>query len=249
MPREDGLRILIVDDEPLGRRSVAREVIALFPDARVMEARDGFEALELVRDFVPDLLFLDVDMPELSGLDVLRQLAEPRPKVVFVTAFEHFALGAFEANACDFIVKPFSSERFARAATRARDELDADARLRSLEQSLRSSGRYLTRLALRLGTRVDVVALADVGCLLSKGHYTYLYAAGREYLSELTLVHLEERLDPALFGRVHRNALVNFTRVTRLDDGETLVAELDDGMRVPVSRRHRRDVLERYRSP
>jgi two-component system LytT family response regulator len=245
--REDALRILIVDDEPLGRRSVAREVKVVFPDALVEEARDGFEALAKVGEFLPDLVFLDVDMPELSGLDVLRQLAEPRPKVVFVTAFEHFALGAFEENACDFVVKPFTSERFARAATRARAELDADGRLRALERSLQSSGRHLSRLALRLGTHVDVVSLADVSCLLSKGHYTYLYAAGREYLTELTLVHLEERLDPTVFGRVHRSALVNFGRIRRLEDGENCVVELEDGMRVPVSRRHRRELLERYR--
>jgi two-component system LytT family response regulator len=245
--QEEALRILIVDDEPLGRRSVAREVHTVFPEALVQEARDGFEALGLIREFVPDLVFLDVEMPELSGLDVLRQLPEPRPKVVFVTAFEHFALGAFEQNACDFVVKPFTAERFARAATRARAEIDADSRLRALEQSLASSGRYLTRLALKLGARVDVVALADVSCLLSKGHYTYLYAGGREYLSELTLVHLEERLDPATFGRVHRNALVNFERIARLEDGEYLVIELSDGMRVPVSRRHRRDLFTRYK--
>jgi two-component system LytT family response regulator len=238
-------RILIVDDEPLGRRSVARQVALVFPKAEVREARDGFEALALVERFAPTLVFLDVDMPELSGIDVLRQLREPRPKVIFVTAFAHFALPAFEENACDYLVKPFTAERFAAAAARARAELDADHKLRALEQSLAHAGRFLTRLALRLGQRVEVVTLADVSCLLSEGHYTYLHSAGRQYMTELTLVHLEQRLDPASFVRVHRNALVNITHVLRLVDGTEPVVELDDGMRVPISRRNRRVLLAR----
>jgi two-component system LytT family response regulator len=238
-------RILIVDDEPLGRRSVARQVALVFPKAEVREARDGFEALTLVERFAPTLVFLDVDMPELSGLDVLRQLREPRPKVIFVTAFEHFALSAFDENACDYLVKPFTPERFAAAAARARLELDADRKLHALEQSLSQAGQFLTRLALRAGSRVDVVALADVSCLLSEGHYTYLHKAGRQYVTELTLVHLEQRLDPASFVRVHRNALVNLAHTLRIAGGAEPAVELDDGMRVPISRRNRRALLAR----
>jgi two-component system LytT family response regulator len=241
--REGEHRILIVDDERLGRRSVARQVEVLFPDAQVREARDGLEALALIAEFSPTLVFLDVDMPELSGLDVLRQLREPRPKVIFVTAFQHFALGAFEENACDYLVKPFTAERFALAAERARKELENDDRLRALEQSLASAGSYLTRLALRIGARTDVVSLAEVSCLVSEGHYTYLHAPGRQYISELTLVHLEKRLDPRMFARAHRNALVNLSAITRLSQGATVVAELKDGMRLSVSRRNRRDLL------
>jgi two-component system LytT family response regulator len=238
-------RILIVDDEALGRRSVQRQVAVVFPGALVREARDGCEALELVTSFAPTLMFLDVDMPELSGIDVLRQLCPPRPKVIFVTAFEHFALAAFEHNACDYLVKPFTPERFVAAAERASAELDADARLRGLERSLAKAGRHLDRLALRSGSRVDVVALADVSCLTSEGHYSYLHARGKQYLSELTLVHFEEQLDPALFVRVHRKALINLAHVTRFVDSREPSVELADGMRVPVSRRNRRALLER----
>jgi two-component system, LytTR family, response regulator len=242
-------RILIVDDEHLGRRSVARQVEVVFPGASVREARDGLEALALIDEFSPTLVFLDVEMPELSGLDVLRQLRQPRPKVIFVTAFEHFALGAFEQNACDYLVKPFTPERFALAAERARKELENDRRLSALEESLQSSGSYLTRLALRLGSRTDVVNLADVSCLVSEGHYTYLHAPGRQYISELSLVHLEKRLDPNAFLRAHRNALVNLSAIVRLSQGAELVAELKDGMRVPVSRRNRRALLARVKGP
>lgn len=214
----------------------------------VREARDGFEALSLMRERMPALVFLDVDMPELSGLDVLRQVPSPRPKVVFVTAYAHFAVAAFDENACDYLVKPFTPERFARAVERALAQLDADQKLRALESTLARSGRYLDRLALRLGARVDLVAVDDVMCLQSQGHHTYLHARGREYVTELTLVHLEERLDPNRFVRVHRNALVNWDHVTRIIDGQERSVELRSGLRVGVSRRHARSVLDRSRA-
>lgn len=247
MTDENVPRILVVDDEPLARKSVLRQVASVFPDAEVREARDGPEALEIVQAFSPALVFLDVEMPELSGIDVLRQLPLPRPKVIFVTAFEHFATSAFEENACDYLVKPFTPERFAAAAARAKSELAGEERLRRLEQSLAASGRHLTRLALRTGTRLDVVELSDVTCLLSEEHYTYLHSKDREYISELTLVHLEERLDPARFVRVHRNALVNLAHVTALLEGDSIV-EVTGSRRIPVSRRSRRELRERLQS-
>jgi two-component system LytT family response regulator len=235
-------RVLVVDDEPLGRRAVLRQLAAVLPDAQVREACDGFEALELVASFAPSLVFLDVEMPELTGLDVLRQLTTPRPKVVFVTAYQEFALHAFEENACDYLVKPFTAERFAAAVTRARAEIATETRLRALEQSLAGRGDYLQRLALRLGARVDVIAMSSVSCLVSRGHYTYVWSEGREYITELTLVHLEERLDPAAFLRVHRSAIVNEAMIVRVDDTSV---ELRDGQRVPLSRRNRAAVLAR----
>lgn len=242
---ESPLRVLIVDDEPLGRRSVARQVAVVFPGAVVDEARDGFEALEKISATKPSIVFLDVEMPELSGLDVLRQLAPPRPKVVFVTAFEAFAVAAFEEHACDYLVKPFAPERFARAARRAVDQLDADARLDALERTLSASGRYLTRLSLKSGARMDVVAVEDVAALVSEGHYTYVYGGDREYLTELTLVHLEDRLDPGRFARAHRNAIVNVAHVVRLVGGESPSVELSNGRTVRVSRRHRAALWKR----
>lgn len=208
MTAADALHVLVVDDEPLARRSVIRHLAAALPGVAVREARDGFEALAAIRASPPSLVLLDVEMPELSGLDVLRQLAPPRPKVVFVTAYEHFAVRAFEENACDYVVKPFTAER-------------------------------LERLALRSGTRIDVVAVADVSCFVSRGHYTYVHAGPREYISELSLIHFEERLDPSVFVRVHRSALVHVGRVVRVVESQPATVELDNGVRVPLSRRRR----------
>ncbi|MFO0613496.1 MAG: LytTR family DNA-binding domain-containing protein [Polyangiaceae bacterium] len=239
------LRVLIVDDEPLGRRSVARQVAVVFPGASVDEARDGLEALEKIAATKPSIVFLDVEMPELSGLDVLRQLPVPRPKVVFVTAFEAFAVAAFEEHACDYLVKPFTPERFARSARRALEQIEVDERLSALERGLSSGGRYLTRLSLRSAGRVDVVPVADIGAFVSEGHYTYVWSGEREYLTELTLVHLEERLDPATFIRAHRNAIVNAGHVARVKGGESASVELRSGRSIGVSRRHRAALLKR----
>jgi two-component system LytT family response regulator len=238
-------RVLVVDDEPLGRRAVTRQLASLLPTAEVREARDGFEALELVAGFAPSLVFLDVEMPELSGFDVLHQLPRPRPKVVFVTAYQEFALRAFEENACDYLVKPFTAQRFAAAVVRASAELDAQARLLALERALASGGAHMTRIVTRVGARTDLVPIDTVSCLVSRGHYTYVYADGREHISELSLIHFEERIDPVTFIRVHRSALVNHTMSARIDDGSPAAVVLRDGQRVPLSRRNRGAVLER----
>lgn len=146
-------------------------------------------------------------------------------------------------------MKPFTPERFAAAAERALRELDAEAKLRALERSLDRAGRFLEQLALRLGSRVDVVKATDVTALVSKGHYTYVHAMtdgkSREYISELSLVHFEARLDPAHFCRAHRSALVNRTHVVRVHAGDEGAVEVRGGLRVPLSRRNRRTVLER----
>jgi two-component system, LytTR family, response regulator len=236
------MRILVVDDEPLARRAVIRAVNELVPDAILEEACDGVEALALVKDRSPDVVFLDVEMPELTGLDVLRHIPEPRPKIIFVTAFAQFAVDAFEHDACDYVVKPFTTERLASSLHRARSEIAGEQRLRALERSLASAGNHLERLALRIGTRVEIIATADVACFSSKEHYTHVHVGARELLCDLSLAHLEERLDPARFARIHRNALVNLARVVRVGADDCL---LDNGMIIAVSRRSRSALLAR----
>jgi two-component system LytT family response regulator len=232
------MKVLIVDDEALARRSVARHLRSELPDASPREAEDGVAALEIARTWSPDLMFLDVEMPELSGIDVLRLLPTPRPKVIFVTAHAQFAVDAFAHNACDYLVKPFTADRFRAALTRALGELENDARLLALERSL---GDRLERLALRYRDRVDVVPISTVGCFVSRGHYTYVYAGEREYLTELTLVHLEERLDPERFARSHRSVILRLDQVVEVSDKEVT---LRGGMRVPLARRCRTPLLK-----
>jgi two-component system LytT family response regulator len=232
--------VLVVDDERLARSSVVRHLASLLPDARVHEARDGVEALEKIASCAPDIVLLDVEMPELSGLDVLRHLAPPRPKIVFVTAYAHFAAQAFEQNACDYLVKPFTAERFGGAMRRAIAELDVEAKLAGLEGTLARAGRYLERLALPSLGKIDVVRADRIECLRSEGRHTYVHADGREHVSELSLLHFEGRLDPAAFVRVHRTALVSLAHVARVHlDVDPPSVELRSGMRLTISRRHR----------
>jgi two-component system LytT family response regulator len=237
--------VLIVDDEPLGRRSVRRQLATVLAGAVVEEVPDACAALLAIAARPFALIFLDVEMPELSGLDLLRQLPQPRPKVIFVTAFSHFAVQAFEENACDYLVKPFTPERFAQAIARAFAELDSEARLDALERSLEHAGQRLERLALRRGDVVDIVAVRDIVGLVSEAHYTYVHSAGREYLSDLSLQHFWARLDPSVFLRVHRRAIVNITRVVRLRDSGEI--ELEGGLRVQVSRRNKPALLAALR--
>jgi two-component system LytT family response regulator len=232
--------VLVVDDEELARNAVVRQLRRIWPGARVREARDGVDALDLALQAIPDVLLLDVQMPELSGFDVLAQLPIPRPRVVFVTAHEQFAVRAFDESACDFLVKPFTPERFDRAMTRVLERLDAQQALVGLERSLASAGRGLERLALRRGSGVDIVPVSDIVCLTSEGHHTYVHANGRIYVTELTLLHIEERLDVRRFARVHRRAIVEIGHVARvlLD---TVVT--DTGVTLPLSRRRRAPLL------
>ena len=223
------IEILVVDDETLARSAVVRQLGVLLPEARVREARDGFDALDRIAETRPDLLFLDVEMPELTGLDLLRQIAEPRPRVIFVTAHDHFAVRAFEDQALDYLVKPFTPERFARAVERAMAAIDGDARLRAVEQRI-------DRLALRRGPTLEVVPTDAIVSLISEDHYTHVHASGHVYVTELSLQHFEARLDPARFVRAHRNAIVNVGHVSRLTMDE---AVMDDGTAIPVSRRCR----------
>lgn len=239
MSVETALRVLVVDDEPLARRSIIRHLRVARPEAQIREAGDGFAALEALRESSAHLVFLDVEMPEMSGLDVLRQLPRPRPKIIFATAYQHFAVQAFEENACDYLVKPFTPERLWAALERALDELDTDAKLGGLERSLASSGDRLERLALRSGQRLEVVSLEEVTCFVSQGHLTYVHAGRRELITELSLQHLEERIDPAAFVRVHRSAIVRLSRIVRVRDQMPASVELDNGMTVPLSRRSR----------
>ena len=223
------IEILVVDDEALARSAVIRQLGVLLPDARVREARDGFEALDRIAETRPTLLFLDVEMPELSGLDLLRQIAEPRPRVIFVTAHDHFAVRAFEDQALDYLVKPFTPERFARAVERAMAAIDTDTKLRSVEQRI-------DRLALRRGATLEVVPTQAIVALISEDHYTHVHANGHVYLTELSLQHFEARLDAAQFVRAHRNAIVNVGHVSRLTMDD---AVMDDGTAIAVSRRCR----------
>ena len=238
-------RILVVDDEALARRRILRHLREAGPPLIVEEAESGLRAVELIHAFRPDVVFLDVEMPGLSGFEVLRQF-ERRPfQVVFETAYDEFAVRAFEEQACDYLLKPFTADRLLKALARALDRAADEARLGALEAQLAARDGYLRRLTVKQGGRWRVVGEEEVACFVSRDHYTCVhFGDGREAIIDLSLASLSGRLDPRVFQRLHRHSLVRLSAVVSLSvsrQGE-MWAELANGLRLPVSRSRRRSV-------
>jgi len=229
------LRAVIVDDEPLARSSL-RVLLARDPAIElVAECGSGEEAVERVRDLQPDLVFLDVQMPEVDGFDVIERLgAGVPPAVVFVTAFDHHALRAFDAGALDYLVKPFADARFDLALVRAKEQV-AQAR------AARGAAALPARLAVRGGRAVHFVALSDIAWVESADYCVDLHVADRTHTLRRSMASVEAELEPAGFCRIHRTAIVNLAHVRALEagaDGEAEVVLLG-GQRLPTSRKHR----------
>jgi two-component system LytT family response regulator len=244
---------LIADDEPLARERI-RTLLGRFREVEVAgECSDGSQTVSMVRSLRPNLLFLDVQMPELNGFEVLDKL-NPKiaPEVIFVTAYDEFALHAFEVHAIDYLLKPFTRARFARAVEaglrrlKAEDEPAADARLASLLESIRTQQSASDRLAIRDDGSVYFVRMVDIDWLEGAGNYVKVHEGAREHLLRDSLKNLEERLDARRFLRVHRSAIVNLDSIQRLEPwfhGEYVVV-LRDGTRLQSSRTY----SERLRS-
>jgi two-component system LytT family response regulator len=233
------LRAVIVDDEPLARR-VLREYLAAHAEIEVVaECENGFEAVRAVTERSPDLLFLDVQMPKLDGFEVL-ELIDPRPAVIFVTAFDHYALKAFEVHAVDYLLKPFPPERLAEALQRARQRVGQGAGVApgELAASARPAGAPADRILVREGAQVTVVPVDQLDYAEAQDDYVCLHVGKKEHLKTQTLGDLEARLDPARFVRIHRSYLLNLDRLARLelDARESRIAILRDGVQLPVSR-------------
>lgn len=236
------LRVLIVDDEPVARRRL-RRMLAAEPDITVAgECEDGRSALRTIASAAPDLVLLDVQMPERDGFDVLRAIPPAQmPAVIFVTAFDRYALRAFDVHAVDYLLKPFTPERLRAAIGRARERIanrTAASDLAALAETLRPQGRYLSRVTIPSSSRAVVVDLGDVDWISAEDNYVRLHARGRHYLRRGPLKALERQLDPASFVRVHRSALVRIDRIAEIHaaghgDGNLV---LRDGTTLPLSR-------------
>jgi len=232
-------RVLVVDDEEPARRLLV-EYLSAHPAWRVVaEAKNGLEALQLAKEQKPDLLLLDVQMPKLDGFEVLGLLA-PEIAVIFTTAFDEYAVRAFEVHAVDYLLKPFSAERLAQALARAEKRL---GELRSLAapelaRAARSPGSYLERLVIRDGAEILIISVPSIDYVRGQDDYVEVFHDARSSLTQQTLQSLEASLDPSQFVRVHRSYLLNVSRVARIEPwGQgSKMAVLKDGRTVPVSR-------------
>lgn len=213
------IRSLIIDDEPLARSRV-RMMLAGHDDVEVVaECSNGAEALALAAKETPNLLFLDIEMPEVAGFEMLEALAsEPRPAILFITAHEEFALAAFEANAVDYLVKPFSQERLDRAMDRVRRFLGNRSTLPAAAETV-ARKRRRDRFVVRLRDQVVFIKASAIDWISAEGNYARLHTADRKLLMRESLQNLEAELDPAMFLRVHRSAIVNIDRVRKLVAG------------------------------
>lgn len=245
------MRTLIVDDEPVARRRLRRLLRAERDVEIAGECADGATAVETIRTTAPDLVLLDVQMPELDGFHVLQALGDTRmPDVIFVTAYDRYAVRAFEVHALDYLLKPVDAGRLGRALERARARLaerqrgPVDPRLLALLQDLGAERRYLTRIPVKAEGRVLVIDLADVDWIGAADNYVTLHAGAREHLLRDTMGRLERELDPERFVRIHRSAIVQLDRIRELvsDFHGDFEVVLRDGTRLTLSRSYRAKV-------
>jgi two-component system, LytTR family, response regulator len=232
------LRTLIVDDEELARK-VLRELLSEHQELEIVaECKNGLEAVKAVSEHQPDLLFLDVQMPKLTGFDVL-ELIGSEISVIFVTAYDEYAMKAFEVHAVDYLLKPIGKERLATALQRVKvhsnEKRPAPA---DLTAASRPAGQFAERLVVKDGTRVTLIPVVKLDYAEAQDDYVALVSEGKKHLKQQTIASLEAALDPRQFVRIHRSYVVNLERVTRIEPygKDSRVAVLSNGGRLPVSR-------------
>jgi two-component system LytT family response regulator len=237
-PAQSKLRALLVDDEELARH-VLRELLQSHPEIEITaECANGFEAVKAVSEQKPDLIFLDVQMPKLTGFDVLELIGTDIP-VIFVTAYDQHAMRAFEVHAVDYLLKPVGRERFEAALTRAKERVTEKKPLPTeLAAAARAPLQFLERVVIRDGTRVTLIPVAKLDYAEAQDDYVALASQGAKHLKQQTIASLEAALDPTRFVRVHRSYIVNLERVARIEPygKDTRLAILTDGTRLPISR-------------
>lgn len=233
------IQAIIVDDEELAR-SIIREYLAEHPEIEIVaECSNGFEAVKAVTELKPDLAFLDVQMPKLNGFEVL-ELIESDLVVVFITAYEQYAVKAFEVHAVDYLLKPFSKERFDEALDRAKEKLVRKEfpLYQEIISTARSKGETVERVLVREGSRVFVIAAENIDYIEAQDDYIAIKSDGKTHLKKQRLSDLQALLDPKRFVRVHRSYILNIDRLARLElyAKDSRMAILKDGTQLQVSR-------------
>lgn len=236
---KDFLTAVIVDDEKLARQYLT-ELIGEFPEIRVVATcTDGFEAVKAITEHVPDLVFLDIQMPRLDGFDVLELVDRSALAVVFVTAYDQYALKAFDAHAVDYLLKPFSRERLAVALAKVRRNFSGGLPgLDQLRRTLRPDEKYLSRIVVRDGAAVSVIPCRDVTSICAEDDYVNIRSGSGSVLKHQTIASLEESLDPEKFVRIHRGSIINLEKLARIEllERDHYEAVLLDGQRLRISR-------------
>jgi two-component system LytT family response regulator len=245
---DEKLKALIVDDEPIACRRIQR-MLADDPDIQVVgTCTNGQQAIEAIQQYSPDLLFLDIQMPGMNGFTVLENIsAQKMPHVIFVTAYDQYALRAFEVHALDYLLKPFDRERFSGAVSRAKKQIEKDRSTQinhgilSLLKEFNTKSEYVKRLVIKTNGRIFFLKTDEIDWVEAEGKYVYLHVGKDSHLMRQSISGLESELDPAKFIRIHRSAIVNIERIQELQPwfhGEYRVL-LRNGTQLMLSRSHR----------
>lgn len=247
------IRAVIVDDEPLARLRLSDLLTAAKDVEIIAQCANGEDAIKSIEESRPDLLFLDVQMPEIDGFDVLQAIGVGHvPVVIFVTAYDQFALRAFEAHALDYLLKPFDDERFEATLQRARERIrqqqqgDVDRRLLALLKEARADRGYVQRLVVPSGHRSIFVRTDDVDWIEAERNYIRLHVRGQTHLLRENLTRIESALDPSKFCRIHRSTIVNIDRIHAVESlarGEYLIT-LHDGTKLTSGRSYRQNLYQ-----
>jgi len=238
--------ILLIDDEPLAR-SILKEYLEEFPQLQLMEeCNDGFEGLKAIMQYRPQLIFLDVQMPKINGFEMLELIEEP-PAVIFVTAFDEYAIKAFEAHAVDYLLKPFSRERFNKAVQKFLDKsketsgplfTEGSSSTSALLENTAASPQQRHRVVVKNAGKIKIILVEDIHFLEAADDYVKINTREGVYLKNRTMAHFEGILDPQHFVRTHRSFIINVRHITRIEpyEKESHLAVLKDGKQIPVSR-------------
>lgn len=241
----DLIRVIVVDDEPLARQKI-RRVVETDPQLEVVaDCRTGAEAISAIATHRPDLVFMDIQMPDMDAFTILRSLkTESLPVLIFITAYDTYAVRAFDVHAVDYLVKPFESDRLRQAVLRAKKALveqgKMEDRIFQLIKNFARSEQYLQRILIRREGGISPVKVEDIDWIEAHSKYVYLHVGSNTYLSRVSSTRLEEQLDPGLFTRIHRTAIVNVDKISQMrpmTHGDYLVV-LKSGEKLMLSRRY-----------
>lgn len=241
-------KILVVDDELQARSRIVRYLQEISFHGEVVQAENGLIALDYLTNGEFDLVYLDIQMPGLNGFEVLQHFENRNFLIIFQTAFDDFALEAFEVSACDYLLKPFTKERFEKSFLKASKAVDANQNLNKLEERLYDQKQFLENLAVKQKNQTKIINLNTIDCFVSQDHYTIIYSGGNEYIIDLSLSWLEKRIDKNKFIRCHRNNIVAISKIKSIGDTQNSFIELLCGIKLPLSRNNRKFVLEKFKN-
>lgn len=233
-------KAIIIDDEPLARMMV-KEYLANFPEIEVVgECGDGFEGVKAIQQYQPDLVFLDIQMPKINGFEML-ELVEPLPDVIFTTAFDEFAIKAFENNAIDYLLKPYSKDRFEKAIEKWKDQHNKKSGTNvtaAVMHAVSQTNPQNQRVVVKTGTKIKIIPVEDINYIEAADDFVKIYTREGSFLKNKTMSYFEQVLDNQHFVRTHRSYIVSIREITRLEpyEKENYLAILKSGAQIPVSR-------------